>query len=297
MKNQLVSIVVLTMNHEKYIEQSLLSCINQTYLEKEIILFDNGSSDSTFEIGKSILEKSNIQFRAIKLNKNIGISKALNEAIINYTKGEFICLNSGDDWLNENNILKKINFLNQNTAYRWVFSLGYFYYEDSNKVEITPKEKRKSGNLFNELLKENLIYFHGTIFEKKLIEDMGYFDQSTSIEDWDFSLRTIQNNPIGFIEEPLFFYRRHTKSFSNCNSKLYYKDCLSIISKYASHPDSSTAIEYWKHLYINMLYKEPFNFQNFWYILHATFNNKIYFRTAVSYLLKIIKRNNSPLSQ
>ncbi len=290
MNEPFVSIVVLTMNHEKYIEQSLRSCIAQDYQNKEIVLFDNGSIDSTFVLGKALLEKSGVPFKAIRSEINLGICNGLNTMIRDHSNGEYLCFNSGDDWMDPTNVSKKITYLLENKRFRWIYSLGYTYWEKTNKLELIPIGNRKGGLIFNELLLENLIYFQGSIFEKKLIEEIGYFDPETTIEDWDFSLKAIQNNPIAFLEEPLFYYRRHNSNYSSSNSKEYCLDCLKIISRYRSNPNSEKAIKRWTDFYISALYHEPFKLSNLIYMSRYSLASKFNLLTTLSYAKKMFKR-------
>ena len=58
MKNKpLVSVLIPSYNHEKYIEETILSVIGQSYANIELILLDDGSQDSTFSIATSYEEK------------------------------------------------------------------------------------------------------------------------------------------------------------------------------------------------------------------------------------------------
>lgn len=291
MNEPLVSIVVLTMNHEKYIEQSLRSCIAQDYQNKEIVLFDNGSIDSTFVLGKALLEKSGVPFKAIRSEINLGICNGLNTMIKEHSNGEYLCFNSGDDWMEPTNVSKKIRYLQENKEYRWIYSLGYIYWEKTDELELIPIGNHKGGYIFNDLLLENVIFFQGAIFEKKLIEEMGYFDPETSIEDWDFSLKAIQKYPIGFLEEPLFYYRKHGTNYSGTNTKKYCLDCLKIILKYRSNPQSEIAIKRWTNFYISALYHEPFKLSNLLELMRYSLTSTFYLKTTLSYAKKIFKRN------
>src|SRR3989344_5268912 len=102
-KIPLVSVICLSYNHEKYIQQALQSIIAQTYTNFEIIYIDNNSSDQSFEIGNDLLKKSNINFISKKFDSNLGIPKVLNYVINNLIKGDYICLMAMDDWLEKDN--------------------------------------------------------------------------------------------------------------------------------------------------------------------------------------------------
>lgn len=67
MNNPLVSIVIPTYNREQYIEDAIKSAINQTYRNIEIIIVDNCSTDSTWDILNRWAERmSELKFFGIK---------------------------------------------------------------------------------------------------------------------------------------------------------------------------------------------------------------------------------------
>jgi len=66
-----VSIIILSYNQAEYIKESISSALNQTYKNLEIIISDNGSTDSTKNIIKSFLTDDRIIFLDYKDNKSI----------------------------------------------------------------------------------------------------------------------------------------------------------------------------------------------------------------------------------
>lgn len=99
------SIILPAYNVEKYIEQAVNSVINQTYSNWELIIVNDGSTDSTLDILKRYKAK-NIK---VITTKNNGVAKARNLALKHAT-GDYIVFLDGDDFL-ENWILKKVNSL------------------------------------------------------------------------------------------------------------------------------------------------------------------------------------------
>lgn len=107
----LVSIVSACYNVEPYIGRFLESILNQTYQQLEIILVNDGSTDSTGEIIKNyeaeLLKKGYI-FKYIE-QENAGQSSAVNKAL-KYVTGEFLTWPDPDDWMTPDAIEKKVNF-------------------------------------------------------------------------------------------------------------------------------------------------------------------------------------------
>ena len=105
MANQqpLVSVLLIAMNHEKFIEQACKSILNQSYKEIEVIFLDNNSSDQTFEIADRFFKNTKIKYIGIKNKENKGVSENLNILVAN-ANGKYISILSGDDWYEDKNI-------------------------------------------------------------------------------------------------------------------------------------------------------------------------------------------------
>ena len=96
MNTPLLSIVVPVYNVEKYLDQCLLSLINQTYKNLEIIVVNDGSTDNSWQI---IERFQKMDSRIVAINKkNGGISSARNEGL-QHISGSFFTFVDSDDWL------------------------------------------------------------------------------------------------------------------------------------------------------------------------------------------------------
>ena len=96
-----VSVIVPIYNVEKYLERCIISLINQTFSNIEIIALNNGSTDKSLDILNYYAYKDK-RIRVIS-NKNIGVSKSRNIGI-KEAKGEYIVFVDSDDWIDSNMI-------------------------------------------------------------------------------------------------------------------------------------------------------------------------------------------------
>lgn len=95
----MLSVIIPAYNVEKYIRRCIESVLNQELKNIEIIVIDDGSTDKTSEICKSLAkENQNITYKKIK---NSGCSNARNTGLI-FSKGEFIAFLDSDDWVDKN---------------------------------------------------------------------------------------------------------------------------------------------------------------------------------------------------
>ena len=98
MNKKLVSIIIPFFNRINQVEKSLKSAINQTYNCKEIILINDGSTESIEKIERIVAHHQNIFLLNNKFNSGVSYSRNLG---LKFSKGEFIAfLDSDDEWLN-----------------------------------------------------------------------------------------------------------------------------------------------------------------------------------------------------
>lgn len=107
--NPLVSIVIPVHNGEKYIKESIDSCLNQTYNNIEIIVVDDKSEDRTLEILKEYGQKLTV----IPVEKQNGLGNVINIGI-RESKGKYIARMDADDIMYPTRIEKQVQYLESN---------------------------------------------------------------------------------------------------------------------------------------------------------------------------------------
>ncbi|MDN5395241.1 MAG: glycosyltransferase [Chryseobacterium sp.] len=234
----LVSLIIITMNHEKFIEQACMSAISQTYPHYEIILLDNASKDKTFENAEKVLSQFGQPYQMIRNTESFGVAKNINIAV-SHASGEYISLLSGDDWYTEDSLKEKVSYIQENPV-DFILSDGYKYYqtEDRTTDAYTPKEKKQVidslFNFFHENVSENKTSNVGTFVKRELLVKYP-FDENINTEDWDMNLRlTSKGYKIGFIDKKLFYYRILSTSLSR-NWKLMKDSYEKVTHKYIDY--------------------------------------------------------------
>ena len=217
-----VSIIIPAYNIEKYIEESILSSINQTLKEIEIIIINDGSTDRTLEVIKKY-EKIDSRIKLID-QKNQGISIARNNGL-EIARGKYIYFLDGDDWI-ENETLNEC----YNIAENLEIDIIHF-----NSLKIEEKTKIKNFSYTKGTnLDENKIYigeefveecfnkniFRGEVWfnfiKRELIENLKLkFYPGISYEDILFTMKLQNSNyKIKYLNKIFHNYRIREKSIT-----------------------------------------------------------------------------------
>ncbi len=230
-KQVLVSIIILSYNHERFITRSILSAIHQTFTNFEIIYIDNNSHDRSYEKGLKILEDSPIKFYAEKISINLGIAKGLNYGL-SHSNGEFVSFLAGDDWWDIENLFEKIHYANANPQYGMVYGNGYAYNNLTQKINLFYNRPPASGWLFKNILEGLSINPHGVLYNHKILKSIGCFDENGKVEDLDLWLRIAKITQIGYVHKALIFYRYNNGNNISNNFDYMLEGCQYIFNKY-----------------------------------------------------------------
>lgn len=191
MQKGLVSVVIVSYNAEKYIEKTLLSCLNQTYKNMEVLLLDNASKDKTIEIAKKI-QLSDDRLKIFENKENIGAYAGLN-LLLEKADGEYVAVNDHDDiWLPEK-IERQVKFLEENQKVLACGTETFYYYEKRALLILD----RRQG--FVDFVDHTSLVFRNKGFR---------YDVAYVLTDEHFEKKILGgNNHIFCIEEPLAVHR------------------------------------------------------------------------------------------
>ncbi|MBV4192553.1 glycosyltransferase family 2 protein [Bacteroides fragilis] len=113
--NPLVSIVIPVYNRELYIEDAIRSAISQTYQNIEIIIVDNCSTDSTWNILNTWARKDD-RIKVFQNKENLGPVLNWNECF-KRASGEYLKILWSDDWISPTFVEKCLSFFKRDTAF------------------------------------------------------------------------------------------------------------------------------------------------------------------------------------
>lgn len=201
---KLISVVIPTYNRAYVLEKAIASVQNQTYKELEILVIDDGSTDNTKELFEGI---SDNRIRYIRNPKNCGVSHTRNLGIA-AAKGAYIAFQDSDDVWKSEKLEKQMACMKQGD-YGMVYCAFEREFQDKTVVYYPPKEmplEEKQGDIYQSLLRQNLISTQTMLVKKEVIEKIGFFNEGMSnLEDYELALRIAKNFKIGMVEEALVY--------------------------------------------------------------------------------------------
>lgn len=199
MKNALVSIIVPCYNQAQYLDEALQSVLEQTYVDWECIIVNDGSPDNTEETALKWCEKDK---RFVYLKKvNGGLSAARNTGIEN-AKGDFILPLDADDKIAPYYISLALNEFNQDETLRLVYCKAEKF---GNEIGLWQLPK---FSLFN--LSRNNLIFPSAMFRKTDWKLVGGYDVKMIYgwEDWEFWISILkEGGNVKCLNKVGFYYR------------------------------------------------------------------------------------------
>lgn len=203
MEKRKVSIILPTYNRAYIIKKSIESILAQTYTNYELIIVDDGSTDETENVIREINDE---RIRYSKFLANSGVCAARNYGI-EVSSGEYIAFQDSDDIWHSDKLEKQMKLFELDKQVDFIYS-KLRYCLNSNKSLILPNEEiaysDKIGDIYAQLLWDNLIPFSSLVVKKKCLNTIGNIDDEFSaLEDYDFVLRISKDYTAGFINEVL----------------------------------------------------------------------------------------------
>jgi teichuronic acid biosynthesis glycosyltransferase TuaG len=239
MIEKLISIIMPAYNAEKFIEESINSVLEQTYINWELLVIDDGSTDRTSEIVRIKQNADNRIYYFFQENGKQG--KARNRGI-KESRGEYIAfLDSDDLWLPEK---LKVTFqeiiAGGNSL---VFTDSYVFYGDKKNISslITLGVKNEMFQGESGVLKffeYNRIPNLTVLVRREILNEVGGFSDAGVAEDYEMWLKLLAKGySFTSINIPLALYRIHTESTTS-KDRLATFEAVQIIKSFTKeHPE------------------------------------------------------------
>jgi len=236
----LVSVVIPVYNDEQYIQECLESVLNQDYENLEIIVVDDGSSDST----PKILQTFDKRLHYIH-QENRGTAAALNKGIQN-ANGELIAWLSSDDLFLPKKIERQVEQFLKNPLLELVYTDWIMIDSHGQELKSVHCPSPPAERFVIEMLKNNFINGSSVIIRRECFERVGYFDETLPADsDGDMWFRMLKKGcHFGHVPITLVKRRWHSGNLSHkyklvesCKDRVRFR-ALQTFSPYELFGDS-----------------------------------------------------------
>lgn len=233
MKKDLISIIIPVYNCERYFEDCLDSIIDQTYKNIEIIIINDGSTDSTQDIIDKYVKQHKFIFGHYQKNSGQGVAR--NKAL-KLAKGEYVAFVDSDDMLHPKFLESLYNSIIKNNSdfaiCDWMYYLGPNNTRYVNKSKFIAYELLENEN--KDLILDEKIYFTVNKLYKKdfLVKNNIKYGEGYIYEDFEHYIKTcILANKISTVPNPYYLVRINDQSTTKTNydNMLHYDSFLNAI--------------------------------------------------------------------
>jgi glycosyltransferase involved in cell wall biosynthesis len=251
--NPLVSVITPSYNQGRYIEETIVSVLNQDYNNIEYIIIDGGSSDNSVEIIKKYASKLAYWVS----ERDNGQADAINKGLLR-AGGEYIC------WINSDDLIYPDFISTRVQQFQHHMDIDMIYGDVDQGTQSGNTWLRKGSFTSYKLMRETLeipIPQQSAIWRRTVLEKTGMLDpQWHVLLDRDYFIRISRNHSILYIPGSLAFFRIHQHSKSIIESvkwaeelPVFYQSLIDKWEEYKDHQHVVMARCYW---YCSRIYSE-----------------------------------------
>lgn len=224
----LVSLIVISYNQQKYIQDCMVSLLELTYPNIELLYLDDCSPDGSYEQAcryLNDLRKKYTDVRFIGNETNRGLINNLNR-LVTESKGKYVKFIAADDFLTENSIDLMVDFMESHEECDLLYTNG-IYGDDSihfplkqidSLTKLYHDVQPEGVGLLEDLYVEDFIAAPTVMVRRDVYDKWGMYDTQIGIEDWDFYLRIAEHGCIRYLDEITVMYRFTDGSLSHSAS-------------------------------------------------------------------------------
>jgi len=245
-RKPLVSIRVLTYNHEDFISECLDSILEQTYKNIEIVISDDGSQDSTASLLKDYADRYPKKIRLFLSDVNNGVTANANIGLEN-CNGHYIAGLGGDDILLPEKISKQVAYMEQNQRCVICYHDIDVFESISNKTlyKYSQKKKPKNGNYKLLISNPGINGACSNMIRSNNFKEIGFDPFLPVASDVYCWFKILKNGgEIHYIDETLARYRMHENNVSTPKGNVTQNnlDHLVTFQKMIKDDPSNTAL-------------------------------------------------------
>jgi glycosyltransferase involved in cell wall biosynthesis len=225
----LVSVIIPLYNRQSTIQACITSILEQTFQDFEIIVVDDGSSDSSIEMVREIKDE---RLRLYCNFNNSGAQAARNRGI-SESMGDWIAFLDSDDKYLPHSLSSRLDVAT---------SQGVGVVHSDCLVEKKKTKKAKllgippwQNNIYEQILRRPGPVYQALFVRKECLINIGFLDEKIkAFQEWDTMIRLAKNNRFGYVFQPTFIYNRTGNDTISGNLHNEAQGYLQIVTKHQS---------------------------------------------------------------
>lgn len=214
----MVSVVIPFYNHERYVFETLTSVMDQDYGNFEVLVGEDASRDGTAD---KLREFAAIHPKAdrIRFNfhaENLGIAENVNH-LLHQCQGEYIAFLGGDDRMKPGRIRKQAQYLSGHPRVSLCYTNAEVFDSDRGTILSLHNEPGINPPMQGDgrqIILGNVICSTTAMVRRNAMPDSGFNPDVKLANDWLFFIEVALNGELGYIDEVLSEYRRHSGNVS-----------------------------------------------------------------------------------
>lgn len=261
MEQAKISINIITYNRAQFIAEAIQSVLNQSLVDWELIIVDDGSTDNTKEV-VGVYAQKDTRITYLLNDTNLGISKSRARAL-HASNGKYIAILDSDDvWCDNDKLKKQYDFLEHNEEYILVGGGAKLIDEDGKRIKQI--HVTESDFLIRTTLLLKNPFIHSTVmYRRHIAQSVGGYEETfdgiqiDAIEDYQLWLKMGIRGKLANFSESLVAYRVHTGNVSVQRRMRLMRIALMFVNYYNSYyPLFVVAlIRRYSRIYIYRMYK------------------------------------------
>lgn len=221
-----ISIIITAYNRERFLSGAIKSVLAQTYPDFELLIWDDGSSDRSFDIARHYAKRDR-RIRVVAAEHR-GTAAALKAATAE-TTGTYLGWVDSDDLLAPTALEETANILDKFPKVGMVYT-DYLDIDDSGNVKGDGQLCRIPYS--KDRLLVDFMTFHFRLIRRCVFDQVGGIDESIKYaEDYDLCLRLSEVTKVGHLKKPLYYYRNHQSNISKLKRREQIQDARKAIAR------------------------------------------------------------------
>ena len=224
-----VSVIMPTWNGERFLRQAIESILNQTFTEFELIVIDDGSTDSTARILADLKDK---EARIIVLTneRNLGIASATNKGIA-VARGAYIALQDHDDVSLRHRLQTQVDFLESHPDIAVVGSAATLIDNEGTPFAEFPLPCKEINIKWRLLFIGDAFHYTSVMVRRGALMEIGGYGENPEFqfaEAYDPFSRVAMHHRVANLPDSLVLWRRHRDATSIQNAQAQVSSCEAI---------------------------------------------------------------------